>query len=139
MLHNGINFSSQIFLKMAQFFLSSRAISGNFTRYELALISFFALIGIFNFIDFLTTVYALRIGLEEANTLLITFANAAGLNLLEVLASIKIVFVIGSAVLVMLGVRSQNKTTRKMVLSGVLAFALVFAFVCVNNLYWILS
>jgi Domain of unknown function (DUF5658) len=138
-LHNGINFRLPFFLKMAQFFSGSRVISGRITQYELALVSVFACIGIFNIIDFLTTVYALRMGLEEANTLLIGFANTIGLNLLDVLASIKIAFVIGSAALAMLGVRSENKTTRKMVLWGVFAFALVFAFVCLNNLYWILT
>lgn len=124
---------------MAQLFSGNWSLSGQLSRYELALISFFACIGVFNFLDLLTTIYALRIGLEEANALLIGFADYLGLSLLEFLAVIKIVFVLGSAVLVILGVESKNSETRKMVLYGILAFALVFAFACANNLFWILS
>jgi hypothetical protein len=78
-------------------------------------------------------------GFVEGNSVLMNLAGALGLNLLVVLASVKILFIFGSAWLVILGVRTTNKTTQRVVLAGVFAFALVFAFTCANNLYWILT
>jgi len=109
-----------------------------FGWYEAGIVSLLAYLTVFSFTDLFTTSAALaQRGLYESNTILVFIANSLGLNLIGVIAITKLAFVTGAIFLSVLGIRSNDKITRKMIFATVGAFTIIFVMVSLNNLYWI--
>jgi len=100
-------------------------------------ISLFLLTAIFSEIDLFSTSVALRLGLSEANTIMIALGNATGLGILGALGITKIIFLAGAGFAALLGIRTSNTSLRTRALI-ILAFLTIMLFaVSMNNLYWI--
>ncbi len=95
------------------------------------LLGFFAL---FNLTDLLSTSIALRIGLEEANLMLLGVASALGVNVIVIMAALKAVFIFAMIVFGLIGIRSKNEKVRNMVFYFILGFILLFIYVSLNNI-----
>ena len=93
----------------------------------------------FNLTDMATTLFALGKGLQEGNTLVLGMSAALGLNIFSSLVILKILFMAGAVVVALIGVRSANKTGRRMAVCYLLASASLFYVVSLNNLFWILA
>ena len=109
-----------------------------FGRYEAGIVSFLAFLTVFSVTDLLTTSVALaRNGLYEGNSLIVLIANSFNMNLISTIALTKVVFVSGAVLVSILGIRSEDKKTKKIIFAAVGAFAMVFIFASLNNVYWI--
>ena len=93
----------------------------------------------FNLMDLLSTSFALRSGLEESNLMLLGIATAIGVNVVVIMALLKVAFIAGTVVLGVVGVKSTNPKIRSMAMYAILAFLLVFVFVALNNVVVILQ
>lgn len=92
----------------------------------------------FNVTDLLTTSVALaRNGLYEGNSLLVLIARSLGMNLISTIALTKVVFIAGAIFVSVLGIRSEDRRTRRMIFAVVGTFAMIFIFASLNNIYWI--
>lgn len=99
------------------------------------LLGFFAF---FNLMDLLSTSFALRSGLQESNVMLLGMAAAIGVNVIVIMALLKVIFVAGTVVLGVVGVKSANLKIRNMAMYSILAFLFVFVYVALNNVIIIL-
>jgi hypothetical protein len=107
-------------------------------RYEVTIMVLLGYLVFFNVMDMLSTALALRIGLEEGNVLLLNISSFLRTNLLVVIGLIKILFIFGGAGLVFMGIKTNNRRMKNLILGSILAFVLVFLLVSVNNVYLIL-
>ncbi len=106
-------------------------------RINSLLISFLVSILLFNVLDFLTSFFALSIGLAEGNSVLIAIANSLGVNLLDFLISLKFFLGIGAAMVAIMGMKSSNSKIRKEIFLWLFAGMILFLLVFLNNLYWV--
>jgi hypothetical protein len=90
-----------------------------------------------NVLDYLTTYFALSIGLEEGNSVLIAIAKHLGVNLLDFLILLKVFLGIGAAMLTTIGVKSSNSKIRREIFLWLFAGMILFLLVFLNNLYWV--
>jgi len=98
----------------------------------------FSCLVVLSLTDLLTTSIALRQGLSEGNIMLLGISSWLRLGFFQTIIATKIGFILGAALLVFLGWRSDLQTTRKIVLFAMLGFVLMLFFVSVNNLILIL-
>lgn len=99
------------------------------------LLGFFAF---FNLMDLLSTAAALKNGLQESNVMLLGVASSTGINVLVIMALLKVVFIAGTIGLGVVGIKSTNHRIRSMAMYSILAFLLVFVFVALNNVVMII-
>lgn len=94
---------------------------------------------IVNLTDFATSVVALRAGLTEGNTLILGISAALGLNILEVLAVMKILFIAVVASVAFIGARSTNRGTKNLTLGFLLISTLIFLAISLSNIHSIFA
>src|SRR3989442_2294792 len=94
---------------------------------------------ILNLTDFTTSVVALQAGLTEGNTLILGISAALGLNILEALAVMKILFIAVVASVAFIGVRSTNNRTKNLTLGFLLISTLIFLAICLSNIHSIFA
>jgi hypothetical protein len=94
---------------------------------------------VFNLTDLTTSFIALQAGFAEANTLVLSISATLGLNVLESLVLMKILFFAGVAVVALMGTRSTAKSTKNITLGFLLTSALIFLVVSLSNIRWIVS
>jgi hypothetical protein len=82
----------------------------------------------------ITTSIALGQGLREGNMALLDLARALDLTFFQALTLTKFGFVLGAAVLVILGMTSKVQSTRNLVLNSMTVFAVLLLLVSLNNL-----
>jgi hypothetical protein len=87
--------------------------------------------------DLVTTSIALHSGLREGNVMLLAVAAIFRMNFFQTIASIKLGFIAGTAILAFLGIRSDLLTTRKIVFSSLAVFVVLLLFVSLNNIVMI--
>jgi len=77
---------------------------------------------------------ALHDGLEEGNIMLLGIASAMRLSFFQTIATTKLGFIAGTAVLSFIGIKSNLQTTRKIVFGSMVAFVVLLLAVSLNNL-----
>ena len=111
----------------------------NFHRMNSWIYLLFSLFVAFNLLDLSTTIIALRLGMSEANSMLLFFSNLSGIGVIDFFLVIKAVFIAGVGSLVLIAVRSHNSRTTLMVFLAETAFTLVFFLVALSNILVIAS
>jgi len=106
-------------------------------RYTTVVASAFLASVVFTVTDFVTSFIALGEGFDEGNSLLIGLSGLLNLDTIDSLLVVKLAFVTGIAVLAVVGTRSRDRTTRKMILGCLAMFVVLLGAVSLNNLYWI--
>jgi hypothetical protein len=95
---------------------------------------------VLNVVDYLTTSIALsRFGLVESNLLLLEVSNRFGTSVLGTLEIVKVGFVAGVGILVLIGIKSNNRLTKKIMFWSIVAFVSIFLLVLINNILWIVD
>ena len=94
---------------------------------------------IVNLTDFATSVVALRAGLTEGNTLILGISAASGLNILESLAVVKILFIALAASVALIGARSTKKSTVNLMMGFLLISTAIFLVVSLSNIHSIVA
>ena len=94
---------------------------------------------ILNLTDFATSFVALQAGLAEGNALVLGVSAAFGLNILESLAVMKILFIAAAATVASIGVRSTKKDTKNLMLGFLLTSTLIFLVVSLSNIHSIVT
>ena len=94
---------------------------------------------ILNLTDFATSFVALQAGLAEGNTLVLGVSAVSGLNVLEALAVMKILFIAAAATVAFIGVRSTSKSTKNLMLGFLLTSTLIFLVVSLSNIHSIVA
>ncbi|HXQ92133.1 MAG TPA: hypothetical protein VN739_03945 [Nitrososphaerales archaeon] len=84
--------------------------------------------------DLLTTSMALRDGLREGNVLLLGISSVMKLSFFQTIATTKLGFIMGTAALSFLGIKSNLQATRKIIFGSMIAFVVLLLFVSLNNL-----
>lgn len=113
--------------------------TGFFTRYEVIIAFLLGFFAFFNIMDLLSTALALKNGLQESNVMLLGVAASLGVNMVVFMALLKVIFITGTIILGIVGVKSTNQKIRSMAMYAILAFLLVFVFVALNNVVIILQ
>jgi hypothetical protein len=112
---------------------ASRAVSH--TSFALA----FAYFVVFNILDLSSTILALKLGLSEANFVLVYLSSSLGIGITDVIVLVKSVFFVGVGALVILGIATRNQGMKRKILFTIILFGAVFALVLVNNFFTIYS
>jgi hypothetical protein len=99
----------------------------------------FSCLVVLSLTDLMTTSIALRQGLSEGNVMLLGISSWMKLGFFQTIIATKIGFILGAAMLVFLGWKSDLQTTRKIVLFSLFGFVLMLFFVSLNNLILILN
>jgi hypothetical protein len=107
----------------------------SFTSFVLAF-SYFVL---FNIFDLSSTILALRLGLSEANFVLVFLSSSLGLALADIILLVKSLFFVGVGSLMILGVATKNLGLKKVVFVTIILFGSVFALVSLSNFISIYS
>jgi len=108
-------------------------------QYRLALPLLMLFNVILNLTDFATSVVALQAGLTEGNTLILGISAALGLNILESLAVMKVLFIAVAASVALIGARSTNRGTKNLMLGFLLISALIFLVISLSNIHSIFA
>jgi hypothetical protein len=103
-------------------------------RSEAAVLGLFSIIAFFSLVDLVTSSVAYGQGLSEGNSLLLESSRLLGVSVFNALVGTKVVFLLGVAVAAFIGARSRDAMTRRLTFVVLVAFALTFAVVSVNNL-----
>ena len=94
---------------------------------------------ILNLTDFATSVVALQAGLTEGNTLILGISAALGLNILESLAVMKILFIAVAGSVALIGAKSTNGGTKNLTLGFLLISTLIFLVISLSNIHSIFA
>jgi hypothetical protein len=94
---------------------------------------------ILNLFDLSSTIIALRLGLSEANFVLVALSSALGLGIGDVIIFVKSVFFVGVGCTLILGALTKNQNVKKAILLTIILFGAIFAVVSVNNFLTIYS
>jgi len=108
-------------------------------RYTLGLRVVLAASVVLTVTDFLTSFIALHEGFVEGNSLLLGLSGVLNLGTIGSLLVTKTIFIAGVSALAVVGVKSPEPTTKKLMLASLATFVAVFACVTLNNLYWLMS
>jgi hypothetical protein len=103
-------------------------------RSKAAIVGLFSIIAFFCLVDLVTTFVAYGQGLAEGNSLLLDSSRLLGVSVFNALVGTKVVFLLGVALAAFIGARSRDVMTRRLTFVVLVAFALTFAVVSVNNL-----
>jgi hypothetical protein len=87
----------------------------------------------------MTSFLALNRGFAEGNSLLTGVSATYSLGTRGALLVTKTIFIAGISVLALVGAKSHERTTKKLMLASLTIFVAVFACVSANNLYWLVS
>ena len=109
------------------------------TQYRLVLSLLVLVNVILNLTDFATSVVALRAGLTEGNTLILGISTVSGLNILESLAVVKILFIALAASVALIGARSTKKSTVNLMMGFLLISTAIFLVVSLSNIHSIVA
>jgi hypothetical protein len=82
---------------------------------------------------------ALNNGLREGNIMLLGVASIMRLSFFQAIATTKLGFISGTAILALMGIRSNLQTTRKIVFGSMIVFVVILLLVSLNNLILIVS
>jgi hypothetical protein len=104
-----------------------------------SLVIAFAYFVTFNLFDLSSTILALRLGLSEANTILLLLSSKLGIGVFNTFVLVKSVFFVGVGSLVIIGVGTSNQGLRKTILAAVIVFSFIFAVVSASNFFSIYS
>lgn len=99
----------------------------------------FAYFVVFNLFDLSSTILALRLGLSEANFVLIYLASSLGVGITDVILLVKSLFFVGVGSLLIVGILSKSQKMKRTILATIIVFGAVFALVSVNNFLSIYS
>jgi hypothetical protein len=99
----------------------------------------FAYFVLFNLFDLSSTILALRLGLSEGNFILVYLASRLGIGIADGMMLVKSVFFVGVGGLFLLGVLTRNQAMKKVVLSTMIVFVVIFALVSMSNFITIYS
>jgi len=113
---------------------SDGEILGRVTSYEFSVLALFSCTVVLSVTDLLTTTMALHDGLREGNIMLLGIASAMNLTFFQAIATTKLGFILGTAVLAFLGIKSNLLTTRKIIFGSMAAFVVLLLLVSLNNL-----
>jgi hypothetical protein len=105
--------------------------------YDFSVLGLFVCTVVLSVTDLLTTSIALHQGLREGNFMLLSFASLLRMSFFETIATTKLAFIAGTAVLAILGIRSELQLTRRIVFSALAVFVVLLLFVSLNNLVMI--
>jgi hypothetical protein len=108
-------------------------------RYTLGLASVLLASVVFTVTDFVTSFIALNEGFAEGNSLLTGLSATTSMGTIGSLLLAKTIFIAGISALAVVGLKSSERTTKKLMLASITVFVVVFACVSVNNLYWLLT
>jgi uncharacterized membrane protein YidH (DUF202 family) len=108
-------------------------------RYTLGLSALLLASIAFTTTDFMTSFLALNRGFVEGNSLLTGVSAAYSLSTIGALLVTKTIFIAGISALAVVGAKSNERTTKKLMLASLTIFVAVFACVSANNLYWLVS
>jgi hypothetical protein len=99
----------------------------------------FAYFAVFNILDLSSTILALKLGLSEANFVLIYLSSTLGIGIADAIMLVKSVFFVGVGALVILGLATRNQDMKRKILLTIVVFGAIFALVSVNNFLTIYS
>jgi len=99
----------------------------------------FAYFVVFNLFDLSSTILALRLGLSEANFVLVYLSSFLGVGIAGVILLVKSIFFVGVGGLLILGVLSKSQKMKKTILAAIILLGAVFALVSLNNFLSIYS
>jgi len=105
--------------------------------YRSLLLTLFTMTVIFSVVDLLSTVMALNMGLAEGNSLLIAMGALFGVGTVGALGILKLVFIAGTGVAALMGIRAMSPEIRRRALILLAAMTMMMVAVSINNLYWI--
>jgi len=108
-------------------------------RYPIVLVGVWIAGILLTLADLITSYVALGEGFVEGNLLLTGLSRTLSLNTVESLLVTKAIFIMGMTILAVVGLRSEQRGTKKVVLATATVFMALFAFVSLNNLFWITS
>jgi len=108
-------------------------------RYVRALAAVVTVGVFFTITDFVTSFMALKAGFSEGNSLLTALSAALNLDVIDSLIVTKLVFIAGMLALGLVGLKSEDRSTKRIMLTSSTVFMILFACVSLNNLYWITS
>ncbi len=94
---------------------------------------------ILNLTDLATSFVALQAGLTEGNTLILGISTALGLNIMEALAVMKILFIAVAATVAFVGIRSTNRGTKNLMLGFLLISSVIFLAISLSNIHSIVA
>ena len=114
--------------------LSTHLVARLSRSYRAIIVSLFSLIAFFSLVDLATSFVAYKDGLVEGNTLLLGSSQLLGMSVFNVLAASKLAFVLGMGGVAVMGARSRDSTMTRLTSIVLVAFAMIFALVSVNNL-----
>jgi hypothetical protein len=118
-------------------FYVKAGIPRRFNMYDFSVLGLFVCTVVLSVTDLLTTSIALHQGLREGNFMLLSFASLLRMSFFETIATTKLAFIAGTAVLAILGIRSELQLTRRIVFSALAVFVVLLLFVSLNNLVMI--
>lgn len=119
------------------FYLKGGLARRRITSYDFAVISLFVCTVVLSVTDLITTSIALHAGLREGNVMLLDVASFFRMGFFQAIAITKLGFIVGTAMLAILGIKSEILTTRKIVFSSLAIFVALLLFVSLNNLVMI--
>jgi hypothetical protein len=108
-------------------------------RYMLGLAAVLFANIVFTVVDLVTSFVALNEGFVEGNPLLSGVSGALSLRTIGSLLVTKAIFIGGASMLALVGAKSKDRTTKKVMFLSLAVFVVLFAYVSLNNLYWLLS
>lgn len=82
-----------------------------------------------------STLFAIRIGLQEANTALLGVSSFLGLGFVDSFLILKVSVTLGAGTLLFIGVKNENRKTAQMAFIALICFAALYAFASANNLF----
>jgi hypothetical protein len=103
-------------------------------RSKVAVVGLFSIMAFFSFMDLVTTSVAYGQGLAEGNAMLLDGSRLLGVSVLNALVGSKVAFLLVVAVAAIIGSRSRDTMTRRLIFGILVTFAVTFAVVSVNNL-----
>jgi hypothetical protein len=105
--------------------------------YLFAVATLLTLTVVFNLTDLLTTAIALRLGFVEGNSLIVSLSHTLDIGVIGTLGLSKMVFIIVTGVIAIIGVRSKSPRVRNNVVILLACATLILLVVSANNIYWI--
>ena len=94
----------------------------------------FGLFVLFNIFDLSSTIVGLKLGLSETNAALLFLSERMNVSVGGVLVLVKSLLFVGGGAILLIGSKTQNSGSRKIMFLSIWGFALLFALVAISNL-----
>jgi len=108
-------------------------------RSQSSLLLGFSAFALFDILDLSSTIYAVNLGLKEANSILVSLSGLLGVSFVDSFLLLKVLVIFGAGSLLILAIRSSSQVTKGIATILILSLASLFAFAAVNNLIAILT